>query len=98
MGLCGFNHMTDEEYQQKIEEFKSFFYPKDGAPEEVAEFFKQLALFKELLDQFKTNPNNILINLGRNNAEEDEGVFRYMQSRIASSPVLQQQLQITSQP
>ena len=97
--LRGLNHMTDAEFEEKIAEFKAFFYPENGTPEEMEEFQRQFALFMKHLEELRAQPNEMLITTGGKdeNYTENDSILGFMQSRVASNPGLQQQLQTIPQ-
>jgi len=90
--MRGLNALTEEEFDEKVAEFKSFFYPENGTPEELEEFRQKLADFKQKLKEFRTQPNNMLITPGGSSEEDSDDYMGFLQSKINSNPDLQHRL------
>ena len=92
--LRGLNALTDEDIQDKLDDFVAFFAPEEPATEqELADFALKFAEFARMLEEFRANQGNkeSLITVSGN--QQDEEYLGYMRSQLPSNPLLQQQLQ-----
>ena len=93
--LSGLNGLTQEDIEEKIEEFKALWKPVNGTEEELAAFEKKLADFKYMLNKIATG--KMLISSAGLAENEGNAIAEFKRAQImAASPMLQKSSHVNS--